>query len=382
MVQPWGGAERVLEVIAELFPEADLFTLMLDEKVLPPALARRSIKQSFLGKIPGKYRLRRALMPLYPLALEQLDMRGYDLVISSESGPAKGVITAADTCHICYSHSPMRYVWDMYGDYRESIANPVGRATFALAAHYLRMWDLASADRVDWFVANSKNVANRIRKHYRRGAAVIHPPVNLERSYVSDKRSEYYLVLGRLVDYKRVDLAIQACNRIKRPLRIVGDGPQYKALRRMAGPTIEFTGRVPEKDLPEMYAQSRALLFPAEEDFGLVPVEAQSFGIPVIAFGRGGALETVKAIDGEHFRPGATGVFFAEQTPESLINAIQRFENHESEFVALDARANAKRFDVSHFKSSLVHFVSEKMLSFRRAQCEGAGEIVDPVESD
>src|SRR5581483_5527429 len=259
MVHPWGGAERVLEVIAELFPNAELFTMMLDRSVLPPALSRRSIKQSFLRRIPGRYRLRRQLLPLYPLALEQLDMRGYDLVISSESGPAKGVITSSDTCHICYSHSPMRYIWDMHEDYKGSIDSYIGKSFFALAAHYMRLWDLATANRVDWFIANSQNVARRIQKHYRRDARAIHPPVDVAQGYVSTETLDYYLFVGRLVDYKRADLAIQACNFLKRPLKIVGDGPQYKQLRRIAGASIEFSGRLAESAKSEAYAKCRAL---------------------------------------------------------------------------------------------------------------------------
>lgn len=372
MVQPWGGAERVLEAIAELFPKADLFTLFLDRRILPAVLAHRSITESFLRYAPGKLRFRRYLMPLYPIALEQLDLRGYDLIISSESGPAKGVISDAHTCHICYSHSPMRYIWDMYSDYKTNLGGRVGKILFSLTAHYMRMWDVATANRVDWFIANSNNVANRIRKHYRRDAVVIHPPVNVSRGYISKEHLDYYLVLGRLVDYKRTDLAIAACNFLRRPLKIVGDGPEYKRLRRLAGPTVEFTGPLPENAISDAYARCRALLFPGEEDFGLVPVEAQSFGRPVIAFGRGGALETIRGLYGDDFRSGATGLFFPEQTQMSLAAAIRRFEKLESTFRPEEIRANAERFGLDRFKAAMAQFVIEK---FREGRAQRAASL-------
>ncbi len=364
-VEPWGGAETVIEVIARIFPQADLFALIADPRVLPPDLKRRRMTTSFLQRFPGKYRWRRQLMPLYPLALEQLDLSGYDLVISSESGPAKGVVTSPRTCHICYCNSPMRYIWEMYHDYLGGIRGPVARAVFRLSAHYMRLWDLATASRVDYFIANSHNVACRIRKHYRRDAAVIHCPAQTSAGYDASVVGDYYLIVGRLVDYKRVDLAIEACNRLQRPLKVIGDGPQYNALRRIAGPTVEFLGFVSTELVQRSYAGCRALLFPGEEDFGLVPVEAQAFGRPVIAFGAGGALETVNGLyPGDAFASAATGVFFREQSTESLIDAIRYFEAVESRFSRATIREHSAAFDEAHFRVAFESFVAAKWAEF------------------
>ena len=285
--------------------------------------------------MPGIKHHYKKLLPLFPLALEQFNLDDYDLVISSESGAAKGVLTRPRACHICYCHTPMRYIWDMYHQYR---AKPgmggVARLVFSLSAHYMRLWDYAAAARVDYFVANSQNVARRIGKHYRRKATVINPPVDVCAGYISPEVDDYYLTVGQLVNYKRVDLAIEACNRLRRPLRIVGEGEEFERLRTLAGPTVKFMGHLPDQELRENYARCRALLFPGEEDFGIVPVEAQSFGRPVIAFGRGGALETV--VGGSPTEPGApeasTGIFFAEQSADSLAAAIRLFESNRAAF--------------------------------------------------
>ena len=239
----------------------------------------------------------------------------------------------------------------------------------------MRLWDYAAAARVDYFVANSRNVAARIGKHYRRQATVIHPPVAVCTSYISAEVEDYYLVVGQLVDYKRVDLAIEACNRLRRPLRIIGEGEEYERLRSLAGPTIKFLGHLPDQELRENYARCRALLFPGEEDFGIVPVEAQSFGRPVIAFGRGGALETV--VGGFPANPSAletsTGVFFTEQSTDSLAAAIRFFESNESRFSPALIRGNAERFDVSRFKSELAAFINLKVPEFRNSRLEVGG---------
>jgi glycosyltransferase involved in cell wall biosynthesis len=328
-----GGGERVVEALAEMFPQADLFCLFAEPETMTPRLRRHRLTTSFLQRIPGARRWYKQLLPLHPLAIEQLDVSKYDLILSSESGPAKGVLPSPDACHICYCHSPMRYLWDLYPLYRRAM-RPLAGTAFALTTHYLRMWDLASAGRVDHFVANSHNVAGRIRKHYRRDAAVIYPPVDVSSGYVSESVGEYYLVVSRLSGYKRVDLAIDACNRLNRPLRVVGDGDQYKHLRKLAGPSIKFLGRLDDEAVRENYAHCRALLFPGEEDLGIVPIEAQSFGRPVVAYGRGGVLETVRGLmTGDALNvEGATGVFFAEQTVDSLVEAIEFFELVESRF--------------------------------------------------
>lgn len=350
-----------------MFPQADIFTLVLDRDSLPPSLRSRKITPSFLQRIPGAKRHYQKLLPLFPLALEQLKLGDYDLVISSESGPAKGVITSQNTCHVCYCHSPMRYLWDMYHEYRDQ--GPMGsfaRAFFSLSAHYVRMWDLASASRVDYFVANSANVAGRIRKHYRRESTVIHPPVNVAAGYVGAGIEDYYLVVSQLVRYKRVDLAIAACNHLKRRLRIIGDGEEYARLRRLAGPTVEFLGFLPDEALREHYAHCRALLFPGEEDFGMVPVEAQSYGRPVIAYGRGGVLETVRPLISctclNQEQP--TGIFFHRQTAGSLVEAILSFESAEGRFSAPAIRDHVQDFGTPRFKRQVETFVRTKLSEF------------------
>jgi glycosyltransferase involved in cell wall biosynthesis len=367
------GGERVVEALANIFPQADLFTLVLDPDALPPSLRSRNFTTSFLQKMPGVKLHYKKLLPLFPLAIEQFNLDDYDLVISSESGAAKGVLTRPDTCHICYCHTPMRYIWDMYQQYRGKPGmGRLARLVFSLSAHYMRLWDYASAARVDYFVANSQNVAGRIGKHYRRKATVINPPVDVCAGYISPQVDGYYLVVGQLVNYKRVDLAIAACNRLGRPLRIVGEGEEIERLRTLAGPTVKFMGHLPDQELRENYARCRALLFPGEEDFGIVPVEAQSFGRPVIAFGRGGALETV--VGGSPTDPGApeasTGIFFAEQSADSMAAAIRLFESNESRFSPDFIRRHAQRFGVSRFKAEMSAFIDARMLEFRNRQIE------------
>jgi glycosyltransferase involved in cell wall biosynthesis len=258
----------------------------------------------------------------------------------------------------------MRYIWDMYHQSRKSM-NPLTRAIFSASAHYMRLWDLSTAARVDYFIANSRFIAARIRKYYRRESTVIHPPANVSAGYIASNVEDYYLVVSRFVPYKRVDLAIQSCNRLGRRLRIVGDGPEYKLLRKMAGPTIEFLGRLDETALHKIYARCRALLFPGEEDFGIVPVEAQSHGRPVIAYGRGGALETVTAdLAGDEEPMNCSGVFFGTQAVESLCEAIQRFERFESLFRPQFIRNSVERFSLERFKAEITTFVLEKMERF------------------
>jgi glycosyltransferase involved in cell wall biosynthesis len=362
------GGERVVEAMASMFPQADLFSLVVDPESLPDSLRNRAIATSFLQRLPGSRRWHRHLLPFYPFALEQFDLSGYDLVLSSESGPAKGVLTSAQTCHVCYCHSPMRYLWDFYHGYKNgrsfgSLSHPF----FTLAAHYLRLWDAASANRVDYFIANSRNVASRIQKHYRRKSAVIHPPVNVNAGYVAEKSGDYYLAVGQLVDYKRIDLAITACTRLGRRLHVVGEGEQYTRLRRLAGPSIVFCGLLPDKELHEQYAHCRALLFPGEEDFGIVPVEALSFGRPVIAYGRGGVLETVKGTyaDSACSAEVSSGVFFREQSVESLIEAIQTFESNEHRFSPFFIRQQSEKFAAGHFQERFLQFLSKSYEEFR-----------------
>lgn len=373
------GGERVVEALAELFPQADLFSLVAERSVMAPILQSRKLQTSFLQRIPGSRKYHRHFLLLQPLALEQFDLSEYDLVISSESGPAKGVITSSKTCHICYCHSPMRYIWEMYPSYRRGMGPVVG-AIFLLVAHYMRLWDYASAGRVDYFVANSRFVASRIRKYYGRQSTVIHPPVEAAAAQLGGRPGDYYLAVGRLVDYKRFDLAVSACTQLGRPLKVIGAGPQLKALRRMAGPTVEFLGQVSDEELRRHLAGCRALLFPGEEDFGIVPVEAQSFGRPVIAYASGGALETVRGI-----LPGATageeptGVLFTEQSSSALVNAILDFEAMESEFCPQSIREHALQFDSEIFKRKMTDFIRCALADFReRSRAEDLASRSQP----
>jgi glycosyltransferase involved in cell wall biosynthesis len=363
----YAGGERVLSALTELFPQADLFTLGANEE-MKVRFGKHRLTTSFLQRVPGSHRYHQYLLPLCPLALEQFDVRDYDLVISSESGPAKGVITSSGTLHVSYCHSPMRYIWDMYHEYANGKdMKGLTRLIFRAVAHYLRIWDLASAFRVDHFIANSNNTSARIRKHYRRSAVVIHPPVEVASGFLADNVGDYYLAVSRLADYKRTDLAVQACTRLKRPLRVIGIGPQYRRLKELAGPTVEFLGQLTEVEKNQQYAHCRALLFPGEEDFGIVPVEAQSFGRPVIAYGRGGALETVVGLyPGEAASPeNYTGFFFQEQTVESLTEAICTFEEMKGRFSPSLIRSNALRFDTAHFLRTMTSFFSDKLAECR-----------------
>jgi glycosyltransferase involved in cell wall biosynthesis len=359
------GGEKVVEALAKIFPQADLFTLVADPVKLAPELRNHKLHTSFLQKIPGAIRFHRHFLFLQPIALEQFDLSGYDLVISSESGPAKGVITSPQTCHICYCHSPMRYIWDMYPQYVRTM-NPVVKIVFSVVAHYLRQWDLASASRVDYFLANSNFVALRIRKFYCKKSTVIHPPVQMPVDPLQTIQEDHYLAVGRLVDYKRFDLAVLACTQLSRKLHVVGDGPQYKSLRRIAGPTIEFHGNLNDNELHKEFARCRALLFPGEEDFGMVPVEAQSFGKPVIAYGRGGSLETIRGLNSGDYAPEVpTGIFFSEQSVASLSAAILQFESNASRFDAHQIREHAQKFSVEVFQGRMKEFVMSAVQEFR-----------------
>ena len=374
------GGERIVEALAEIFPQADLFSLVADRSTLAPILQGRKLQTSFLQRVPGAKKFHRHFLFLQPLALEQFDLSDYDLVISSESGPAKGVITSSKTCHICYCHSPMRYIWDMYPEYRRSMGFLVG-TLFSLTAHYIRLWDHASASRVDYFVANSRYSATRIRKYYGRESTVIHPPVEVSAGKISAQQGEYYVAIGRLVEYKRFDLAIAACVELGRPLKIIGVGPQEKALRRMAGPTVEFLGRISDGELRENLAGCRALLFPGEEDFGIVPVEAQSFGKPVIAYASGGVLETVRGIfPNEAELENPTGVFFRDKSLSGLTQAILQFESMEQQFRPEIIRQHSLQFDSAIFKRHISEFIACALQDFRaknQAEKDSADKVFD-----
>jgi glycosyltransferase involved in cell wall biosynthesis len=361
IIHPWfligGGAEQVVDALAGMYPSADIFTLFYDERHLPPNVKGRRIQALSLNWIPAKYSLYRPLMAFYPLMFESLDLRGYDMVISSDSCVAKGIIVDQNAVHICYCHSPMRCLWDLHREYRSAFP-PVARPFFTLASHYVRQWDLNAAARVDEFVANSRNVAQRISKFYRRPSKVIYPPVNTDQGYISQSIGDYYFSVGRLADVKKLDILIHACNQIKRRLIIAGTGRNMNILKRLAGPTIEFAGWVSESELSGLYANCRAFLFVADEDFGIVPVEAQSYGRPVIAYGHGGSLETVIPTGDSSDRE-PTGILFPSQSVDSLKAAILSFEQSESAFIPQAIRRNAQRFDRSIFSLELTNFVEQ-----------------------
>jgi glycosyltransferase involved in cell wall biosynthesis len=358
----FAGGERVVDTIAGMFPNADIFTLFLDERKLSPALRGRKITASFLDRMPGARKVHRHCLPLYPLATEMLDLSGYDLVITSDSGPMKGVITDLDATHICYCHSPMRYLWDGYSAYRRDMSS-ISKFVFELTSHYVRNWDYVAAQRVDHFIANSRYVAQRIHKYYRRQSTIIHPPIDTSPSYLANSHDDYYLAVGRLVPYKRTDVLIGACQKLGRKLVIVGDGPEKERLKKSAGKNVEFVGETADEQLREIYARCRALLFAADEDFGMVPLEAQSYGRPVIAYGKGGSLETVVGATGSAVRQKAssgkllTGIFFERQSAESLADAISTFESCEHLFVPEDIQSHARRFDTSVFVERLNNYI-------------------------
>jgi glycosyltransferase involved in cell wall biosynthesis len=356
------GGERVVNAIAGMFPRADIFTLVLDKRKLPPQLRDRKITTSFLDRTLIARRAHRHFLPFYPLAVEMLDLSGYDLVISSDSGPMKGVVTDLESTHICYCHSPMRYLWDAHSAYLREMS-PLVRTFFGLASHYVRNWDYSAAQRVDHFLANSNYVAGRIHKYYRRESTVIHPPITTSRGFLASQPEDYYLAVGRLVPYKRTDILIDACELLGRKLVIIGDGPELKTLQKRAGKNVRFIGEVDEQTLSNSYAHCRALLFAADEDFGMVPLEAQSHGRPVIAYGKGGSLETVAGIcppfdiDGDAPLNRITGMFFQEQTPASLAQTILNFEAIERRFVPEQIQAHAREFDESVFVERLGKFI-------------------------
>ena len=340
------GGEKVLETFCDIFPNADIFTLVADPEKLSPKLRRHKLTTSFLQKIGGRKHYQK-MLPLMPHALESLDLTGYDLVISSEAGPAKGVITRPDALHVCYCHSPMRYIWDLYPQYLAE-AGFLARMILAFAAPRLRQWDVTTSHRVDHFIANSGYVAKRIEKFYRRDAAVIHPPVEVSRFTITDGPKDYYLCAGQITPYKKIELAVTACTRLNLPLVVIGDGASAK-LKQSAGPTVQFLGGVSNAEMETHFSNCKALLYPGVEDFGIVPLEVMASGRPVIAFGRGGALETV--VDGK------TGLFFHEQTPESLMAAITRFEKNPNLLSPTEIRAHALKFEPRRFERELRRFL-------------------------
>lgn len=341
------GGERVVEQLLRLFPHADIFTHVYDEKAVSGLIRGQRVTETFVGRLPGAKTHYQKYLPLMPMALEELDLTGYDLVISSESGPAKGVIVAPDALHLCYVHSPMRYLWDHYHQYRAS-AGWMARALMPWLFHRLRGWDISSARRVDRLVANSRFIQARIGKSWGREAGVVHPPVEVDLFHPAAPAdvSNRFLWVGQMTPYKRADIALDAFNRLGLPLLMVGTGELAAELRRRAGPTIEIVERLDFDQLRRAYATCRALIFTAEEDFGIVPVEAMASGRPVIAYGHGGVLDSIV--------PGETGLFFAEQSADSLAEAVTAFEGWAPHFDPAAAVRQARRFAPDRFDAGIL----------------------------
>ena len=362
-----GGAEKVLLSLHELFPQAPIYTSMYEPRSVDRRFRSMDIRTTFMQRVPFVKRRHQPFLPLYPFAFERLDLRPYDLVISDSSAFAKGVITRPDALHVCYCHTPMRWAWN-YEEYveRERLG-ATARLLLPPFITWLRQWDYATAARVDYFVANSPTVAARIAKYYRREAVFIPPPVDTSHFYEAPQHEDYFLIVSRLVPYKRIDLAVKAFTMLELPLRIVGEGRDERRLRRMAGKNIRFLGHLSDDEMRSQMARCRALVFPGEEDFGITPVEAQASGRPVIAYGAGGALATVVE--------GSTGLFFNQQTPESLAEVVTSFRDEYFDPHAI--RRHAEEFDTQRFLRRFSQFVEAKIATHpilaRRAGLEYRG---------
>ncbi|HEY7351017.1 MAG TPA: glycosyltransferase [Ktedonobacterales bacterium] len=363
-----GGAERVLLALHGLYPHAPIFTSIYDPERVDPAFRRLDIRSSFMQRLPFVSKHHQSFLMLYPLAFERLDLRDYDLILSSSSAFAKGVVSRPDALHICYCHTPMRWAWS-YQDYIEhEKLCPPARVFLPFFIRRLRQWDQATAGRVDHFIANSPGVAQRIAAYYRHDATVIPPPVETARYSISPTQDDYFLVISRLAPYKRIDIAIEAFNRLRLPLKIIGVGRDRARLERFAGPTIEFLGWLPDQQARQYLAQCQALIHPGAEDFGLTPLEAQASGRPVIAYGAGGALTSV--LDG------VTGIFFHERSPGALAEAVAAFRP--DQFDPLVIRRHAEDFDIARFQRRITEFIDARVRSGTRAQQVSTRQVSVP----
>lgn len=351
------GSEKVLEQMLQVFPDADLFSMV---EFLPEELKyfiqHKSVKTSFIQRLPFAKKKYRNYLPLMPLAVEQFDISPYDVVISNSHAVAKGVISHSNQLHICYCHSPIRYAWDLYHQYlRESKLDRGIKGFFAkLFLHYIRLWDLNTVNRIDYFIANSDYIAQRIKKVYDRKATVIHPPVDVKSFTFYPHKEDFFLAASRFVPYKKIDLIVEAFSQMPdKKLVVIGDGPDFEKVKAKAGNNVELLGFQPLEVLKHHMQRAQAFIFAADEDFGIMPVEAQACGTPVIAYRRGGVLETV--VEGE------TGLFFNKQNTNELIQAVNSFEKIKHQFIPEKIRANAERFSRDRFKKEFEHFVESKL---------------------
>lgn len=367
IVQEWlvtvGGSDKVVKAILDVFPDADIYTLVAKKEVCDElGIPWEKVHTSFIQKMPLGTKKHRAYLPLFPFAIEQFDLRGYDVVISSSHCVAKGVLTKADQLHICYCHSPIRYCWDMYNEYLEESHLDKGFKSWLvrLMLHPIRQFDAIAGSRVDYYISNSDYVGQRIRKTYRRKATTIHPNIDISNFELCNDKQEYYLASSRLVAYKKIDTIIEAFNQMPdKKLVVIGGGPNLDAYRKLAKDNVTVMGYQPFDMLKDKMQHAKAFVFAADEDFGMIPIEAQSCGTPVIAYGHGGSLETVNG--------GKTGLFFNEQTPEAIVEAVNRFEAMGSHpFAPADCRKWAEGFSEERFKREIKEFVEEKYEEFKK----------------
>lgn len=367
IVQEWlvtvGGSDKVVKAILDVFPDADIYTLVAKKEVCDElGIPWEKVHTSFIQKMPLGTKKHRAYLPLFPFAIEQFDLRGYDVVISSSHCVAKGVLTKADQLHICYCHSPIRYCWDMYNEYLEESHLDKGFKSWLvrLMLHPIRQFDAIAGSRVDYYISNSDYVGQRIRKTYRRKATTIHPNIDISNFELCNDKQEYYLASSRLVAYKKIDTIIEAFNQMPdKKLVVIGGGPNLEAYRKLAKDNVTVMGYQPFDVLKDKMQHAKAFIFAADEDFGMIPIEAQSCGTPVIAYGHGGSLETVNG--------GKTGLFFYEQTPEAIVEAVNKFESMGSQpFAPADCRQWAEGFSEERFKREIKEFVEEKYEDFKK----------------
>lgn len=366
IIQEWlvtiGGSDKVVKAITDIFPDADIYTLVAKKEVCDElGINWNKVHTSFIQKMPLATKRHRAYLPLFPFAIEQFDLRGYDVIISSSHCVAKGVLTKADQLHICYCHSPIRYVWDMYNEYLEEANLTKGLKGWLVRylLHRIRKWDMLSSFRVDYYISNSDYVGQRIKETYRRESTTIHPNIDITNFEYCGQKENFYLASSRLVSYKKIDIIIEAFNRMpEKKLVVIGGGPNLKKYKEMAKENVTVMGYQPFNILKEKMQKAKAFIFAADEDFGMIPIEAEACGTPVIAYGHGGSLETVSE--------GRTGLFFQEQTPESIMKAITDFEAlGNTPFNYETCRKWAESFSEERFKKEIKEFVDSKYKEFK-----------------